>query len=67
LTVEDIQTQIDTILAALTANPASEVIEYTIGDKTVKKRRAELREELAFWRAELNRVNQPKRNILTRF
>ena len=67
MTVEEIQTQIDNILAALVANPASEVIEYSVGDKTVKKRRAELREELAFWRSELLKASQPKRTILTRF
>lgn len=67
MTVEEIQTQIDNILAALVANPASEVIEYSVGDKTVKKRRAELREELAFWRSELQKASQPKRTILTRF
>lgn len=62
-----IQEQIDSILQALASNPASEVIEYTIGDKTVKKNRDALYKDLAFWREELSRASKPKRTILTRF
>jgi len=67
LTAIEIQVQIDTILQAMVDNPASDVIEYTIGDKTVKKKRQELRDELAFWREELTRANGRKRSVYTRF
>ena len=67
MTVIEIQTQIDTILTAMAANPASDVIEYSVGDKTVKKRRQELRDELSFWREELARANGRKRKVFTRF
>ena len=67
MSIEEIQLQIDNILSLLSQNPVSDIVEYTQGDKTIKKRRQELRDELAFWRAELVRVNQPKRKILTRF
>ena len=56
MTAIEIQVQIDIILQAMVDNPASDVIEYTIGDKTVKKKRQELRDELAFWRGELLRA-----------
>ena len=67
MTVTEIQTQIDTILSALANNPASEIVEYTHGDKTVKKKREVLRDELAFWREELARANKPKKTVYTRF
>ena len=67
MTATEIQAQIDAILQALASNPASEIVEYTHGDKTVKKKREVLREELAFWREELSRVNKPKKTVYTRF
>ena len=67
MTATEIQTQIDSILSGLASNPASDIVEYTIGDKTIKKKREVLRDELAFWREELARVNKPKRNVFTRF
>jgi len=67
LTVIKIQSIIDTILSSMASNPASDVVEYTIGDKTVKKKRQELRDELAFWREELTRANGRKRSVYTRF
>ena len=51
----------------MTDNPASDVIEYSVGDKTVKKKRQELRDELSFWREELARANGRKRKVFTRF
>jgi len=67
LTVIEIQSIIDTILSSMASSPASDVVEYTIGDKTVKKKRQELRDELAFWREELTRANGRKRSVYTRF
>lgn len=67
MTAEEIQTQIDNILTALADNPASEIIEYSIGDKSIKKKREVLYNDLKFWRAELQKVNKPKRTIYTRF
>ena len=67
MTATEIQAQIDATLLALQNNPASEIIEYVIGDKTVKKRREVLYKDLAFWREELTKVNKPKRNVYTRF
>jgi len=67
LTVIEIQTIIDSILSSMATNPASDVVEYTIGDKTVKKKRQELRDELSFWREELSRTNGRKRTVHTRF
>ena len=67
MTVIEIQAQIDNILSTLANNPASEVVEYSFGDKTVKKKRQELRDELAFWREELARANGRKRKVFTRF
>ena len=67
MTAIEIQVQIDTILQAMVDNQASDVIEYTIGDKTVKKKRQELRDELKFWREELTRANGRKRSVYTRF
>ncbi len=67
MTAIEIQTQIDNILQILVDNPASEIIEYTYGDKTVKKKRQELRDDLAFWRDELQRANGRKRKVFTRF
>lgn len=67
MTVIEIQAIIDSILTSMVNNPASDVVEYSIGDKTVKKRRQELREELSFWREELARVGGRKRTVHTRF
>ena len=67
MTIEEIQTQIDNVLNILATNSVSEIIEYTVGDKTIKKNRTELRKELAFWREELNRANKPSRTVYTRF
>ena len=67
MTSTEIQTQIDSILTALANNPASEIVEYTIGDKTIKKNRNTLYTDLAFWRKELQIVDKPKKTIYTRF
>lgn len=64
MTVEQIQSTIDTILSAL--SQPTDIIEYTVGDKTVKKSRDELRKDLSFWRSELLRANGVKRKVLVR-
>gem|GEM_PF-5872222 len=67
MTVIQIQEQIDNILSAMVANPASDIIEYSVGDKTVKRKRQVLMDDLAFWREELSRALGRKRTIHTRF
>lgn len=67
VTTTQIKSLIDAALQALADNPASEVVEFTHGNRTIKRSRDVLRDELAFWREELARANKSKRTITTRF
>lgn len=64
MTADQIQSTIDKILSAL--SQPTDIIEYTVGDKTVKKSRDELRKDLSFWRSELLKLNGIKRKVLVR-
>ncbi len=66
ITIEQIEQAIYNLQKVLLDNP-TDIVEYTVSGRTVKRNRQEVRDEINYWKKELDNLNKPKRKILTRF
>lgn len=66
ITIEQIEQAIYNLQKVLLDNP-TDIIEYEVQGRKIKRNRQEVRDEIAYWKRELDNINKPKRKILTRF